>query len=53
VLRLSALASDHDAITEMDANPVIVHPDGAVVVDARISVRRPEPATPFARRPDA
>jgi acyl-CoA synthetase (NDP forming) len=53
VLRLSAIASDHDAITEMDANPVIVHPDGAVVVDARISVRRLEPATPFARRPDA
>ena len=50
VLRLSAIASAHDAITEMDANPVIVHTDGAVVVDARIAVSTPEPATPFARR---
>ena len=33
VLRLSAIASAHDAITEMDANPVIVHTDGAVVVE--------------------
>ena len=53
VLRIGAIASDHDAITEMDANPVIVHTDGAVVVDARISVRTPDPATPFARRPEA
>jgi acyl-CoA synthetase (NDP forming) len=50
VLRLGAIATTHDAITEMDCNPVIVHPDGAVVVDARISVQTPAPATPFGAR---
>ena len=48
VLRLGALAVTHDAIAEMDCNPVIVGTDGAVVVDARIGVRVPAPATPFA-----
>ena len=50
VLRLGAIATTHDAITEMDCNPVIVHTDGAVVVDARISVQTPAPATPFGAR---
>ncbi len=50
VLRLGAIATAHDAIAEMDCNPVIVHTDGAVVVDARISVQTPEPATPFGAR---
>jgi acyl-CoA synthetase (NDP forming) len=50
VSRISAIASAHEAIAEMDCNPVIVHPEGAVVVDARISVRSRAPATPFAAR---
>jgi acetyl coenzyme A synthetase (ADP forming)-like protein len=50
VSRISTIASAHEAIAEMDCNPVIVHPEGAVVVDARISVRSLAPATPFAAR---
>ncbi|HJR98748.1 MAG TPA: GNAT family N-acetyltransferase [Actinomycetota bacterium] len=50
VLRIGAMATTHEAIAELDCNPVIVHPEGAVVVDARISVRPPRPAAPFAAR---
>jgi acetyl coenzyme A synthetase (ADP forming)-like protein len=38
ILRVGALASDHAALQEMDANPVIVREHGAVVVDARVRV---------------
>ena len=38
ILRLSQLVSDLPAIKEMDLNPVMAFEDGAVVVDARISV---------------
>ena len=47
VLRIAALVSDLDVITELDCNPVIVGTRGAVVVDARIAVRTPTPAPPF------
>jgi acyl-CoA synthetase (NDP forming) len=50
VLRIGAMATTHEAIAELDCNPVIVHPQGAVVVDARISVRPPRPVAPFAAR---
>jgi acyl-CoA synthetase (NDP forming) len=43
LLRVSALVESHPEIAEMDLNPLIVHPAGAVVVDARI---RLEPGTP-------
>jgi acyl-CoA synthetase (NDP forming) len=38
LLRVSALVEAHPEIAEMDLNPLIVHEDGAVVVDARIRV---------------
>ena len=38
LLRLSHLADDHPQIAEIDANPLTVTPDGAVVVDARIRI---------------
>jgi acyl-CoA synthetase (NDP forming) len=38
ILRLSRLVSDLPAIKEMDLNPVMAFEDGAVVVDARISI---------------
>ena len=41
VLRVSALASDHDTIREMDCNPVLVGETRALVVDARIRVASP------------
>jgi acyl-CoA synthetase (NDP forming) len=42
VLRVSALASGHDVIREMDCNPVLVGETRAVVVDSRIRVAAPE-----------
>jgi acetyl coenzyme A synthetase (ADP forming)-like protein len=36
LLRLSALVEAHPEVAELDANPVVVGPEGAVVVDARI-----------------
>ena len=49
VLRVGALVENHPEIAEMDCNPVIVSPQGAVIVDARVRVEevgppRPEPA---------
>ncbi len=49
LLRLSALVEGHPEIAELDANPVVVSPDGAVIVDARIRVAstpapRPRPS---------
>ncbi|MEN8691401.1 MAG: acetate--CoA ligase family protein [Desulfobacterales bacterium] len=38
ILRLSQLVKDLPAIKEMDLNPVMAFEDGAVVVDARISI---------------
>jgi acetyltransferase len=43
LLRVSALVEAHSEIAEMDLNPLVVHTDGAVVVDARV---RLEPGTP-------
>jgi acyl-CoA synthetase (NDP forming) len=36
LLRVSALVEAHPEVAEMDLNPVIVHTEGALVVDARI-----------------
>jgi acyl-CoA synthetase (NDP forming) len=36
LLRVSALVEAHSEIVEMDLNPLVVHPTGATVVDARI-----------------
>jgi acetyl coenzyme A synthetase (ADP forming)-like protein len=38
ILRVSSLASDHEAIREMDCNPVMVGEARAVVVDSRVRV---------------
>ncbi|MGZ8578459.1 MAG: bifunctional acetate--CoA ligase family protein/GNAT family N-acetyltransferase, partial [Actinomycetota bacterium] len=53
VLRVSALADAHPEIAEMDLNPVMVLPRGAVVVDARVRVRATGPEPPFAARASA
>jgi acyl-CoA synthetase (NDP forming) len=42
VLRVSALASDHEAVREMDCNPVMVGEARAVVVDSRVRVAASE-----------
>jgi len=46
LVRVSALVEAHPQVAEMDLNPLLVHTDGAVAVDARI---RLEPAP--ARKP--
>jgi acyl-CoA synthetase (NDP forming) len=38
LLRVSAMVEAHPEIVEMDCNPVMVLPDGAVVVDARVRI---------------
>ncbi len=40
-VRVGALADAHPAIAELDLNPVMVGPQGASVVDARIRVAPP------------
>jgi acyl-CoA synthetase (NDP forming) len=52
LLRVSALVESHPEIAEMDLNPVVVLPDGASIVDARIRVEAASPPRPLgARRP--
>jgi acyl-CoA synthetase (NDP forming) len=41
VVRVGALADAHPEIAELDLNPVMVGPDGAPVVDARVRVAPP------------
>jgi acyl-CoA synthetase (NDP forming) len=43
--RLSQLAVDLPEAAELDLNPVLAGPDGAVAVDARVRLRRVETAT--------
>jgi acyl-CoA synthetase (NDP forming) len=38
LLRVAAMVEQHPEIAEMDCNPVIVRPEGAVIVDARIRI---------------
>ena len=41
LLRLSAMVERHPEIAELDANPLVARPDGAVIVDARVRVAPP------------
>ncbi len=50
LLRVSRMTDDLPEITELDLNPVIARPDGAVAVDARIKVAPQVPQDPFLRR---
>ena len=45
VARVAALAAAHPEIVELDCNPVVAGPDGAVIVDARIGLA-PAPVRP-------
>ncbi|MGZ6697506.1 MAG: GNAT family N-acetyltransferase [Solirubrobacteraceae bacterium] len=47
VVRVGALAAAHPEIAELDLNPVIASPTGAVVVDARVRVERPAGRPPY------
>jgi acyl-CoA synthetase (NDP forming) len=51
VLRVGALAEDLPEVAELDLNPVVVGPDCAAVVDARVRVQPHEPRPPEGARP--
>ena len=47
VMRVGALVAAHPAVAELDLNPVIATPEGALVIDARVRVDAPGPAATF------
>jgi len=50
LLRVSALVEAHPEVVEMDLNPLIVHPNGVVAVDARIRLEAGSPRPPLGAR---
>jgi acyl-CoA synthetase (NDP forming)/GNAT superfamily N-acetyltransferase len=46
LLRLSALAETHEEIVEIEVNPLIVSPAGALAVDVRARIAAVQPAPP-------
>jgi acyl-CoA synthetase (NDP forming)/GNAT superfamily N-acetyltransferase len=50
LLRVSRLADDLPQVAELDLNPVMARPDGAVAVDARIRVTSHRLTDPFLRQ---
>lgn len=49
VLRVSALAATHHELVELDLNPVLATPDGALAADARIRIAPAPPERPWPR----
>jgi acetate---CoA ligase (ADP-forming) len=47
LLGVSALVEAHPEVAELDCNPLIARPEGALVVDARIRVEAPAPPPPM------
>jgi acetate---CoA ligase (ADP-forming) len=47
ILRVSAMVEAHKEIAELDLNPVVATPDGAVAVDARVRVEAAPPSRPW------
>ena len=47
LLRVSAMVEAHPEIVELDCNPLIAGPDGAVIVDARVRVETATPPPPM------
>jgi acyl-CoA synthetase (NDP forming)/RimJ/RimL family protein N-acetyltransferase len=47
LLRVAALAAAHPEVVEVDCNPVMAGPHGAVAVDARVRVAPPPPRRPW------
>jgi acyl-CoA synthetase (NDP forming) len=43
ILRVGVMVDDLPQIAELDLNPIVVHPNGAVVVDARVRVAEAGP----------
>ena len=49
IARVGALAETHREVVELDLNPVLARPDGALAADSRIRVASAEPARPWPR----
>jgi acetyl coenzyme A synthetase (ADP forming)-like protein len=47
LLRVSAMVEAHREIVELDCNPLIARPEGALIVDARVRVEPVEPPPPM------
>jgi acyl-CoA synthetase (NDP forming) len=47
ITRLGRLAEAHPEVVELDCNPVVVGPDGATVLDARVRVAPPGAPPPW------
>jgi len=47
LLRLSALVEAHAEIAELDLDPLVASPHGAVIVDARVRLEAPPPPRPL------
>ncbi len=47
ILRVSAMVDAHAEIAELDLNPVLALPEGAMAVDARIRVEAEPPPRPW------
>lgn len=47
LLRISALVEEHHEVAEIELSPVIVNPNGAVIVDARVRLEPSEPRRAF------
>ncbi|HZU73216.1 MAG TPA: GNAT family N-acetyltransferase [Acidimicrobiales bacterium] len=51
LVRVAELGADHPEVAEIDLNPVVVSPAGAVVLDVKVRVERPAPGPgPLERR---
>lgn len=51
LVRVSALVDRHAEIVELDCNPLIAGPDGALIVDARVRVEAAPPPAPMPSLP--
>ena len=49
IARVGTLAEAHREIVELDLNPVLARPDGAVAADSRIRIASAEPPRPWPR----
>jgi acetate---CoA ligase (ADP-forming) len=46
LLRLGALVEAHPEVAELDANPVVARPEGALIIDARVRLSAAPPREP-------
>ena len=51
LLRVSALVEDQQSIAELDLNPLVVLPEGALAADARVRLEALPPRAPAGSRP--